>query len=186
MADSYVLAVFKASDFAPGNLVKYTGDSGVPLAAFEQFVHRVRANQPNLRGGFVVLDDSGTEPAGTITCLVATAALNDTVTLTFLGQAWVFTAGTDFPIGDTDDELAANLAAAINGSPSASSVVTATVAANVITVTGNFPGAVLEDLVLSTSNAVAFALVQIGTGVAGVNGAANRFWQGRGHRYAGG
>lgn len=104
-------------------------------------------------------DDSGAYPAATITCTQANAA-GDSVTFTHMGVAVTVTEGVQFSRGTTDAQCAANLALALRQHPVIGGIATITSATNVVTLTGKLPGTPLTKVVLSTSDATAFALAQ--------------------------
>jgi hypothetical protein len=107
-----------------------------------------------------------TYPTGSITCTFANAA-NDTVTFTWGGATVVLTESSTltglgyFSRGTTDATLATNLGACINKHPVLGGIFNATVATNVVTLTGKLPGATSRNTGLSTSDGTAFALVQV-------------------------
>ncbi len=122
-------------------------------------------------------DDTGTRATGTITCTQANAA-GDTITFTYGGRAIVLTEGaagtSGFARGASDAACATNLAACINAHPILSGIFAATVATNVVTVAGKVPGRVMHSIVMTTSDATAFAIVALS---GGAPGAAAMFFQ---------
>lgn len=181
MSDSYVIAIFKIEGRPASQLPKRI-PVGDPLSYLQKLVHDVRASKANMTGGFTVLDDSGTEPNGTITVVATNVDAGDSVTFTLWDYAVTKVAGTDFDIDTSDNDAQAEfLLQALKDDPFLGTVFTFTRASNVITAQGKFPGDVLENCVMSTSDATAFTLSAIGTAQAGVDGDAEYFFQGRRH-----
>lgn len=107
-----------------------------------------------------VEDSTAAKASAEITVSQADAVADDTVTIGgVVLTAKSSGASTDeFNIGASDAALATNLAAAINAQATLSQVVTASSAADVVTVTCNYPGVVGNIITLATDNATAFDL----------------------------
>lgn len=181
MSDSYLIAIFKVTGRPSTQLPKRI-PVGDPLSYLQKFVHDVRASKANFRGGFLPIDDSGTEPNGTIAVTAANVDAGDTITFTLWDYAVTLTAGTDFAVDTSDDSAQAVLiTTALTNHPFLGTVFDFSESSGTITCQGNFPGDLLENVVISTSDATAFGITAIGTAQAGVDGDAEYFFQGRRH-----
>ncbi len=110
-----------------------------------------------------VTDDSGAYPAGAIGVTQANAA-GDTVTFTWKTRTVVLTEGATgvngFSRGASNAEMATNLAATIRKHPILGGLFTPTAGAASVTLAAKVAGTPLTKVVLSTSDATAFALTQ--------------------------
>jgi hypothetical protein len=117
-----------------------------------------------------VVSGDGVFPTGNIACVQANAS-GDTVTFTFGTLAIVFTeAGSGvqgFLRGATNTATAAALAAAINAHPVLGGVIKATPSSGNCALVGLIPTALLQGIVITTSDATAFTLTQLTGGVPG-------------------
>lgn len=183
MADAYVCAFFKVTGRKAADLfdAKKSGDT---LSQLENLVRDVRNKTPGIRGGYTVVDDSGTNPNGTIAVVAASVVAGDTITFDYMAGSVVLTAGTDFAVDTSGNSAQALLIqTAIQEHPLLGTLLDVTESSGTLTLTATFPGAALEAIDMATSNGVAFTLTQIGAGVAGADGAAQFYFQGR-HRSA--
>jgi len=167
MADTYLTVVIKLEGRDETNFPGLSGTSATRTKGLTNLLNRIDAGLVQGKVAYAVHDDSGTNANGTIACLVATVTTADTVTFEWGGDSTVLTAGTDFVIGATDTELGANLATGINEHPVLRTFLTAAAVTGTVTVTFDCPGQVGHDVDMSTNDAVAFTLTQIGAGVAG-------------------
>lgn len=127
-------------------------------------VRRLAAGTLSGRVSMVCDAGAGAQATGTITCAFASAVANDTVTIA--GEVFTVIANTATPVlgsnqfraGATNAELAANLAAAINASPIAGGIVSATAAAAVVTLTARVRGLYGNGITQVTSKPAAFTL----------------------------
>jgi plastocyanin len=108
---------------------------------------------------------SGAYPAGNIACTQANAA-GDTVTFTWGGQTVVLTEGSTsttngFARGASNTTLALALATTINAHPVLGGLYTAVPSVGNCALTGKIPGAILQDIAISTNDATAFTLTQL-------------------------
>lgn len=165
---AYVTCFLELSNEAADKVFTSTGS---PLQRLENLIKTLKAGTPNRMGGFFIQSDDDTVlPEGSITVVAATVTEGDLVTFSFLGKAVALTAGVDFAIDTSSDVNQARfLFEAIANHPNISPLVKASVVDDVITLVGR--SFYLDgSITLSTGNAVAFTLSQIGADVAGVPG----------------
>ena len=99
-------------------------------------------------GEDVFIQDADVAATGTITIDDNSLLEDDIISV----NGTDFTAGDDFAVGADENESAVNLADAINNSASLAGEVTATVAANVVTITAYIPGENGNDITLAYSD----------------------------------
>lgn len=128
--------------------------------------------------GTVQIAGSTSDPmaaSGSIAITHANLTADDTVTIggvTITAKASGATAGIQFNIGANATADAVNLAAAINANTTLSKHLTASAATGTVTLTANLKGSIGNLIVMSTSDATAFALTQMANGAGGPEGAA--------------
>ena len=124
-----------------------------------------------------VLDTSGTASTGNIACVQANAA-GDTITFTYGTLTVVLTEGATgvngFARGASNTTCAANLATCINAHPILGPLMVALGSVGNCGLTSTLPGALIQDIAITTSDATAFTFTQF-TG--GTEGAAKVFLQ---------
>ena len=178
MADTYFAAFIKVEGYAAGDLVG-TKERQDPVRNLQTLLNAIQGGTVEGSVGFVEVDDSGTNPDGTIAVTAANVDAGDTVTIGFMGGDVVLTAGTDFTVDTSSNTIQAGyLKDAINEHRLLRTVVVATEATGTVTLTALFPGDLLENVDLATSDATAFGLTAIGSGTAGVDGVAQQFFAG--------
>ena len=128
-------------------------------------------------------DESGVTPTGTIGVTQANAA-GDTLTFTWKGRTVVLTEGASgvngWARGASNTEAASNLAAAIRRHPILGGLYTATPAGGTVTLLGKITGRPLNNLVITTNDATAFAIVSPAGGTDSAAGMfLNHVWSGR-------
>lgn len=161
MADSYLVVLVEVNGRSASSIPELNGVAKLERAdGIVNLINKVDAGIVKGKIKHYLMDDTGTNPAGTIACVVANSD-GDAVTFDLAGQTWTFTEGVDFTDGATDDTCATALGAAINANTTLSEIVTATVATDTVTITYDFPSAVGADLEMSTDDATAFVLVQV-------------------------
>lgn len=181
MPDSYVVALFKVKGRRARDVVALGGN---PLQRLESFVKATYSGNLNVTGGFTMVDDTGTQPQGQVTVDAANVSPGDWLMFDFLGGQKTLTVGKEIRPSGNSDMLANNLASAIE--QYVPQVEVASVVGAVVTVEGSFPGELLEATVMTTNVPTGFVIVQIGVGVAGVDGAAENYFVGRVHNEVGG
>lgn len=181
---AYILAVIRVDRRDAGDLGIGTKTQDTPVRKLQTVLDAIQGGTLDGSVGFSVIDDAGTEPDGTIAVTAANVTSGtDTITFTWMSSTVVLTAGTDYVVNTASDTIQAeHLRDAINAHPLLRTVLRATAATGTVTVFGKFPGDILENIAMSTSDATAFGLTAIGSGSAGVNGAAQKFFQGVDHR----
>ena len=180
MADTYVLALIKVEGRAYTDLDELnsprTQDRGPEN--LRNVLSRIDAGSSKAKVGYVVFDDQGTAPTGTIACTQANAAGNY-VEFEIGGQTIRLTEGTDFDAVASDTTCGTALAAAINADAVLSVFFTATDATGTVTLTGDLgPTQAMHDIDMTTDDATAFALTQVGAGTAADPGSAGQGWKG--------
>ncbi len=128
-------------------------------------------------------DESGVTPSGSIAVTQANAA-GDTLTFTWKTRTVVLTEGAvgvnGFSRGASNTEAASNLATAIRRHPILGGLYTATPAAGTVTLTGKITGRPLNNLIITTNDATAFAVT---TPAGGTDSTAGMYlqhiWSGR-------
>lgn len=113
-----------------------------------------------------ILDSAAALPTGNVACTQANAAGNF-VRFTYGGVQITLTEGVDFARGANDTACAAALAAAINAHAILGKAFTALGASGNCGLTGKVGSTLLQNYVLSTDDATAFALTQLTGGGAG-------------------
>lgn len=113
-----------------------------------------------------VFDSTAAFATGAVACTQANAAGNF-VRFTWGGVQITLTEGTDFVRGASNTTCAANLAAAINANVVLGSLMTAAGSVGNCNLTMKVPTQIVENIVISTDDATAFALTQFTGGTAG-------------------
>jgi hypothetical protein len=140
-----------------GPFVKDASNNRLECTAIEHLFRRLNGG---LESGSFQVTTSASAPvqaSATVTLTYASVAANDTVTVAGVALTCVTgtPSGAQFKKVTDGPTTAANLAAAINANQT---VVTATAAASVVTVTCNVPGLVGNWVPVATSNSSGFAL----------------------------
>lgn len=144
------------------------------LIAMAQLIEKMASGHAS---GVVDVQTASASPvaaAGTITLTYANLDANDTVTIggqTITCKASGATAGTQFNKETDATVSAANLVTAINANTVLSKHIVATSALGVMTLTALLKGTIGNLIVMSTSDATAYALVQMAGGTGGAEGA---------------
>jgi len=180
MADCYVLALIKVEGRAYTDLDELRSPANQDRGPGNVAAVLNRIDGGTLQGavGYVVFDDQGTDPTGTIACTQANADGNY-VQFEIGGQTITLTEAVDFEDGASDTECGANLAAAINDHKVLGAFLTASNSTGTVTLTGKLgPSQFYHDLDMTTDAATAFGLTQIGAGTAADPGSAAQVWKG--------
>lgn len=178
MADTYFVAFVKVENRLAGGLVG-TKEYDNPVRKLQTVLDGVQGGVLEGSVGFAEVGGAGILPDGTIAVTAANVTAGDTVTFTFMSASVVLTAGTDFTVDTSSNSVqAVYLKDAINKHSLLGTVLVATESSGTVTVQGQFPGDLLENVSMATSDATAFGLTAIGSGTAGVDGTAQKFFQG--------
>lgn len=183
MAKSYVLMTVEIEDSVSPDTLRF-GTGQQAIQRLQNLLKRAKSHQPRIRVGFCPLDDSGDLPQGSITidasggapavgALLAFAMFDASVTLVV---------GVDFPTSDDDAVLADGIASAITQHPQLGTVLEAVSdGVDTVTLTGRFPGALLEEITITASDMTTFTVAQIGEDVPGTDSDAAYFPVGKQH-----
>jgi hypothetical protein len=174
---SYLVLVVKLanrdSDYFSRLIHQTLGSSGAQKPLFRQLATAVSTVMASLSSGAhpgnvwaTVLNDAGTKSSGTIACVQANAS-GDTVTFTMGTKTIVLTEAVDFLRGATNTTCGDNLAAAINAHPILKDLFTAVALTGTVTLTSKLPTNIPQSIVMTTSDATAFTLVQVASGTYG-------------------
>jgi phage tail sheath gpL-like len=172
MASITVVINTKAID---SNTVVASGNRRASLASLANLIEGINggANNP---GATVDVAYSSTDPvaaSGSVAITHANVTNGDTVTI----GGVVITAATSgngtssWTIGASASADATAMAACINANTTLNKVVTASASSGTVTIACNQKGLIGNFIVMSTSDATAFALTQLTGGTGGVNGA---------------
>jgi len=180
MADCYVCAFIKIEGRAYTDLDELNSPRTQDRAPgnVRAVLSRIESGAVQGKVGYVVFDDQGTAADGTIACTQANADGNY-VAFELGGQTVTLTEGSDFEEGSSDDACGANLAAAINAHAVLGSILSASNSSGTVTVTfDGGPTQAGHDIDMTTDDATAFGLTQIGAGTAADPGSAAQTWKG--------
>lgn len=180
MADTYVLVCVKVEDRAYTDLDELNSPRNQDRGpqGLINLLSRIDGGTSRAKVGYVVFDDQGTAADGTIACTQANAAGNY-VEWEIGGQTVRLTEGTDFDAGASDTTCGANLAAAMNADRTLSTFGTAAAVTGTVTYTYDLgPTQAAHDIDMTTDDATAFGLTQIGAGTAADPGSAAQAWKG--------
>ena len=162
------------SSIGHGQLVELLKtDSGLAREALINASILMQSLASGSQSGVVDIQTSSTDPvaaSGTITLTYANLDATDTVTIggqVITCRASGAVAGTEFNKETDATVSAANLAVAVNANTTLSKHITATSALGVVTLTAKMKGSIGNLIVMSTSDATAYALVQMASGAGG-------------------